>query len=84
MPYVTSIQQLGREEGRQEGRQEGLLTGRQEDILEVLATRFGDVPQDVGARVQAVREEAALKRLREAILAPSLAAFAATLASHDQ
>jgi hypothetical protein len=61
------------------------LTGRQEDILEVLATRFGDVPQDVGARVQAVREEAALKRLhRQAILAPSLAAFAATLASHDQ
>jgi predicted transposase YdaD len=72
MPYVTSIEQLGREEGRQEGR----LTGRQEDILEALATRFGKVPAEVGERVQALQDEATLKRLlRQAVLAPSLEAF---------
>jgi len=84
MPYVTSIQQLGREEGReegrQEGRQEGLLTGRQEDILEALATRFGAVPYELRERVQAIQEEGTLKRLlRQAVLAPSLEAFSAAL-----
>ena len=80
MPYVTSIEQLGREEGRQEGRQEGLLTGRQEDILEALATRFGEVPYELRERVQAIQEEGTLKRLlRQAVLAPSVEAFSAAL-----
>ena len=68
MPYVTSIQQLGREEGRQE------------DILEALATRFGAVPYELRERVQAIQEEGTLKRLlRQAVLAPSLEAFSAAL-----
>jgi predicted transposase YdaD len=27
MPYITSIEEMGRKEGRQEGRQEGLREG---------------------------------------------------------
>ena len=33
MPYVTSIERLGRQEGRQEGRMEGIQQGRQEGLV---------------------------------------------------
>jgi flagellar biosynthesis/type III secretory pathway protein FliH len=32
MPYITSIERMGREEGLQAGRQEGLQAGRQEGL----------------------------------------------------
>jgi hypothetical protein len=34
MPYITSVERLGREEGRQEGLQEGLQEGRREGLQE--------------------------------------------------
>jgi len=46
MPYVTSIERMGREEGRAEGRVEAL----REDVIEALEVRFGQVP--VAARQQ--------------------------------
>ncbi len=54
MPYITSIERIGREEGRQEGRQEGWQEGRQEgrqeDIVEALEARFGAVPYGLRQR----------------------------------
>lgn len=44
MPYVTSIERLGRQEGLKEGwqmgLQEGLQQGVREDVVEILRTRF--------------------------------------------
>ena len=63
MPYITSIERIGRRQGRQEGRQEGRQKGRQEGRQEgreegrllaardavrlVLESRFGHVPASI-------------------------------------
>ena len=72
MPYVTSFERLARKEGRQEGRQEG----RKEAILDILETRFGDVPTTVRERINALCDEPKLKELlRRASVIPSLEEF---------
>jgi hypothetical protein len=72
MPYVTSFERLARKEGRQEGRQEG----RKEAILDILETRFGDVPTTVRERINALCDESKLKEfLRRASVIPSLEEF---------
>jgi hypothetical protein len=72
MPYVTSFERLARKEGRQEGRQEG----RKEAILDILETRFGDVPATVRERINALCDEPKLKELlRRASVIPSLEEF---------
>ena len=68
MPYVTSFERLARKEGRQEGRQEA--------ILDILETRFGDVPTTVRERINALCDEPKLKELlRRAGVIPSLEEF---------
>jgi predicted transposase YdaD len=80
MTYVTSIERLGREEGREEGRQEGLLQARRLSVLDVLEARFGPVPETVEEKLQAVADEASLRRvLGTASTARSITAFLQTL-----
>lgn len=47
MPYVTSVQRIGREEGRQEGRQEGEAAL----LRRLLVHRFGTLPKALEARL---------------------------------
>ena len=70
MRYVTTIERRGRAEGEAKGRRQA----RQETTLEVLESRFGEVPYVVREKVLASREEAQLKRL------PRLAAQTGSLA----
>ena len=68
MPHVTLFEELSREEGRQEG--------RQGCILDLLETRFGEVPVAIRDRVRALYDEARLKEmLRRAAVIPSLEEF---------
>ena len=68
MPYITSNERIGREEGRQ--------AALQENIIEVLEARFGAVPYAWRERLLAVRKESELKRLlRQAALTPDLDKF---------
>ena len=80
--------QEGRQEGRQKGRQEGLVEGLEkgivqtarESILDVLDTRFGQVPASVRERINALCSEPKLKDLlRRAVRTPSIEEFQATL-----
>ncbi|WP_338463083.1 DUF4351 domain-containing protein (plasmid) [Synechococcus elongatus IITB7] len=50
MPYITSIERIGREKGRQEGRQEGetLL------VLRQLSRRFGQLPEQIRTQIAAL------------------------------
>ena len=76
MPYITSIERMGREEGRVEGRKEGLkegrVEGRKEGLLEAvrlgLELRFGDAGLVLMPEVQALDDEALLRRVQEALI----------------
>jgi hypothetical protein len=68
MPYVTSIERLGRQEGR--------IQALQETILDVLEARFGAVPYRLREQIQALQDEAALKRFhRQAVQVGGLEEF---------
>jgi flagellar biosynthesis/type III secretory pathway protein FliH len=76
MPYISSFQRLGREEGRlegrQEGREEGRMQGRQEMLRDMLVKRFGTLPSAVEDRLSRA-SEAELKTWGLALLsAPTL------------
>ena len=53
---------------------------RKSDILDVLDERFGTVPEQVRARIQAVTDEESLRTiLRRAVRSESLGEFIATM-----
>jgi FMN phosphatase YigB (HAD superfamily) len=80
MPYITSIEEMGRQEGRQEGLREGAITARQKAVLDALEVRFVEVSNAIRERIEAIREEARLRALLQAaIQAGSLEAFAREL-----
>ena len=68
IPYVTSVERRGFEQGQ--------LQEAWEMLLEAVATRFGEVPQDVTAAVQRLETVAPLRvLLRQALTCASLEAF---------
>ena len=80
MRYVTSIERLakqeGIEEGLQEGRQLGVIQGSQDSVIQVLETRFGQVPITIINAVNNINDSSVLKTLhKRAISIPSLAEF---------
>ncbi|MCF7669329.1 MAG: hypothetical protein K9N48_06090, partial [Verrucomicrobia bacterium] len=76
MPYVTSIERLGRKEGLQEGLQKGRMEALRADIAEVLEARFGGVPGEMKSKVNAIADEQELRGLlRKAAMLPSIEDF---------
>jgi predicted transposase YdaD len=73
MPYVTSIERIGREEGRQEGlqkgREEGLQKGLElgrvetlrQAIMEVIEARFEAPSQQLRRRIQTATDSSKLQ-----------------------
>ncbi len=61
MPYITSIERLGREEGKLEGKLEGQILAVRESILNVLEARFGKEPSEAREKVNAENDLARLK-----------------------
>ena len=81
MPHITSIERLSRQEGRQEGRVEGRRLTLQENVLDIIEARFGEVPYTLREHILAVGDEAELKRLlRQSALVNTLADFCALIA----
>lgn len=76
---MTAAQQL-RQEGRQEGRLEGSRESRQEDILEVLAIRFGVIPSGLSEAIRDIDDDARLRDLfQKAVRCPTVDDFAARM-----
>jgi hypothetical protein len=76
MPHITLFEELALKEGLEKG----ILQNAREAILDVLDTRFGEVPDSVRERINSLCGERNLKDLhRRAILTPSLEEFQATL-----
>jgi hypothetical protein len=88
MPYVTSVERLGMQKGFEQGLQQGVQHGLQqgklqaarEMLLEVVAVRFGGVPDDVLAVVRRLETVEPLHALlRQALTCTSLEVFRAAL-----
>lgn len=68
MPYITSIERIGRQEGRQEALREG--------ILDILEARFGVLPEELRVKILEITGQSQLKGLhRRAALMASLGEF---------
>ena len=52
MPYVTSVERIGIEQGLQQGLQQGRQEGQAEMVLRVLSRRLGAVPSDMALRIR--------------------------------
>ena len=80
MPHITLFEELALKEGLEKGLEKGIVQNAREAILDVLDTRFGQVPDSVRERVNTIGSERNLKDLhRRAILTPSLEEFQAAL-----
>jgi flagellar biosynthesis/type III secretory pathway protein FliH len=96
MQYVTAIErtgiekgiELGLAQGIEQGMMQGMMQGvergieqsTREDIVEVLALRFQEVPADMLVRLDEITDVARLKELLKwAVVEPSLEVFAMRL-----
>jgi len=88
MPYVTSVERVGKKigqeigekigekRGEKRGEKSGVIRGSREAVLQVLETRFGKIPKSLISAVNAMEEPAYLKALlKEAVTTPSLEVF---------
>ncbi|BAY12668.1 hypothetical protein NIES2098_58570 [Calothrix sp. NIES-2098] len=68
MRYVTSIERLAKEEG--------IIETARESVIDVLETRFGEVPSAIVEAINAIEEPSVLKMLlKRAIAIPSISEF---------
>ena len=88
MTLAEQIRQEGRQQGRQEGisqgisqgLSQGLSRGRQEDVIEVLEIRFGELPEGLKTAISEVEDIDHLKQLhREAIRCADVESFTRAL-----
>jgi hypothetical protein len=72
MPYVTSVERVG----KQIGKQIGIISRSREAVLEILEMRFGRIPSSLSSAVNGLEDPATLKALlKVAVTTPSLEAF---------
>ncbi|MFM8468012.1 MAG: DUF4351 domain-containing protein, partial [Oxalobacteraceae bacterium] len=57
MVYITSIEQLAKEEGMQQGMQQGRLEGKVQSLERQLRRRFGELPAWVRDRLAQAQEQ---------------------------
>jgi hypothetical protein len=76
MSYVTSIERLAKQEGIEQGIEQGIIQTSRENVIEILATRFNEVPSSIIESVNGINDLSVLKKLlKNAIAIPSLAEF---------
>lgn len=76
MAYITSIEELG----RREGRQEGMILARQKDVCDALEIRFGQVSATIRDTIESIQDETRLRiLLKAAIQAGSIEDFSSCL-----
>jgi hypothetical protein len=54
MPYITSVERIGRRIGRKEGREEGREEGRRSLVTLLLVEKFGDLPEVAQTQIAAL------------------------------
>lgn len=80
MPYITTAERIGRDEGRDEG----MLADAREMVLEALDIKFSTVPGDVHKIIRALNNRLLLKKLlRSAIQSKDIHGFRKTIQEID-
>ena len=75
-----TLEQQFRQEGHQEGHQEGQIFSKQQAVIEVLETRFEQVPEGLRELIESINDLPKLTQLlASAARCPDLEAFAASL-----
>ena len=75
MPYVTSVERIGRQEGLEQGLQQS-----QQMVLHALDERFGTLPESVSDAIHQIKDPEQLRLLlRQVIRSASLEEFQASL-----
>ena len=64
MPFITTAEKIGREEGREEG----MLVDAREMVLEALDIKFSNVSEDIHKQINALNNRILLKRLHQAAI----------------
>ena len=59
MPFITTAERIGREEGMEKG----MLEDAREMVLEALDIRFSNIPEDIHKQIKALNNRMLLKRL---------------------
>jgi hypothetical protein len=81
MPYITSVERIGMQQGLEQGRQEGLRRGLLAGLEVALAAKFGAEGERFFAELRAVEEVAVLAAVAERLkTAATLAEVQALLA----
>jgi hypothetical protein len=76
VPYITNFERLA----IQKGEQSGMLREARELLMDALEVKFGEVSEDISAKVEKIQKREVLRQLhRQAILAPSLEEFKKSL-----
>lgn len=72
MRYVTSIERLA----KQEGIEQGVIQMGRDNVIDILETRFGEVPDSIVSVINRIENASVLKMLlKRAIAIPSTAEF---------
>ena len=80
MPYLIDTEEIAIEQALSQGLSQGRLLALQEDVIEVLAVRFANVPGGLSEAICGITEEPRLRDLHKAALrAASLEDFARSL-----
>jgi Domain of unknown function (DUF4351) len=66
MPYITSVERIGREEGRKEGRKEGREEGQRQLLRRQLTRKIGAIPDRPSTQINALTNDQ-LERLGDAL-----------------
>ncbi len=72
MPYITSIERIGRAEGLEEGLERGREEERRELLRRVVTQRFGTIPPSLEERIVAAKPEELTALFDQAVRASAL------------
>jgi flagellar biosynthesis/type III secretory pathway protein FliH len=70
-----AAEQQGLEQGLQQGLEQGLQQGARRQLLRLLTTRFGSIPEDVETRLQSLDLNQLEELLEVALTAEAIAQF---------
>jgi hypothetical protein len=76
MPFITTAERIGREEGIEEGIEKGMLSEAREMVMEALDIKFRNVSEDIHKQIKALNNRILLKKLhRSAIQSKDIDGF---------